>query len=42
MLLVAEMMREFSIESTLDESLSELLQEAVLTKEVVGLLIIFQ
>jgi hypothetical protein len=40
-LFVAEMMSQFTIESTLDERFGELLEQAVLTKQVFGLLVVF-
>jgi hypothetical protein len=35
-------MRHLSVEGTLDQSLGELLKKAVLTEEVVRLLVVFQ
>jgi hypothetical protein len=42
MLLVAEVVSQFSIQSTFNLSLGELLKQAVLTKQVIMLLLIFQ
>jgi hypothetical protein len=41
-LLVAEVVSEFSIQSALDESFGQLLEKSVLTQEVVRLLVVFQ
>jgi hypothetical protein len=40
-LIVAEMVSKLTIESALDESFCELLEDPVLTEQVFGLLVIF-
>jgi hypothetical protein len=39
---VAEVVSQLSVEGALDESFSELLEEAVLAEQVIRLLVIFQ
>jgi hypothetical protein len=39
---VAEVVGEFAVEGALDEGLGELLEEAVLTEQVIGLLLILE
>jgi hypothetical protein len=41
-LLVAEVMRQLSVEGAFDERFSELLEQSVLTKQVIGLLVILE
>jgi hypothetical protein len=41
-LLVAEVVGEFAVEGALDQSFGQVLQDAVLTEQVFGLLVIFE
>jgi hypothetical protein len=42
MLFIAEVVGQLAVEGTLDESLSELLEQAVLAEQVFGLLVVLQ